>query len=76
MSITPSVWQSTGTPLRQFKASAGVSQSVTFQIGELVANQTYTIKKNGITLRTATANAAGVLSFTDTVGSTAITYSL
>jgi mannuronan 5-epimerase len=74
--VTPKIWAVDGAPVREFLASSTTSQTATFQVGQLVANQTYSVSKNGQFLVSGVSNSTGVFSFSDTVGSAAADYAI
>lgn len=71
--VDPTSWASNSKTFTSQASSS--SQSATYNVGDLSANTTYKLFKNGSQFGTATTDANGVLQFTATLGTTgAVTY--
>jgi parallel beta-helix repeat protein len=74
--VTPKIWAASGAPVREFLASSATTQNATFQVGQLLANQAYSVTKNGQPLTSGVSNSTGVFSFSGTVGTTSADYAI
>lgn len=76
--VNTSTWETTGVRRKEWSSqTATADQPITYTVGDLLPGTPYVILKNGVMLAQLTANSSGIVTFTDTPGTTsAITYSV
>ncbi len=75
--VTPSSWSTSTSGSKAWTARSGSgSVAAQFQVGQLAPGASYAVRRNGSAFTTRTANSAGVISFSDAVGTSTVTYSV
>ncbi len=70
--VDPVLWESGGLRRKEWTTQATVgTASFTYRVGDLAPNATYRIYEQGVLIGSASADGAGVLTFSDAPGSTA-----
>ncbi|MBX6314837.1 MAG: right-handed parallel beta-helix repeat-containing protein, partial [Isosphaeraceae bacterium] len=69
--VRPVTWQTSGDLIKEWTTQAAfATQGVTYTVGDLAADTTYMVEKNGATLMILTSDASGHVSFDDIAGTT------